>query len=374
MKHQKHNKISRPQLGNFGRVEISFLGTNCTHLKSLFDQIVLKLSPFKIAIVDADHQAESCLISDIEVTDKINHYRIDQQKRPNKFQLQNTLSQCDLVLINGNHESASCQIVIIDEKKPLNKKIDRLSQVALILFKDKDNTLPEYLINSINGIENITQADFANIDFIVDFLKQKIHKQIPPLNGLVLRGGQSQRMGQDKAFINYNGEAQKDYTFNMINSKCEHTFVSINPNQTDHLPAIKDTFIGLGPLSGILSAFMQNPDAAWLVIACDLPYLTEATIDFLIRNRNPSKIATAFISPQYNDEQQAFPEPLITIYEPKAYLVLLQMLSLGVDCPRKTLINYDVEIIQFPDNKEAINVNNQEEYLKAKIDLSPKIA
>ena len=63
-----------------------------------------------------------------------------------------------------------------------------------------------------------------------------------------------------------------------------------------------------------------------------------------------------------------FLEPLITIWEPKAYPIMLSYLAQGYSCPRKVLINSDVEIIEVED---AIirNINTPEEYELAKNEL-----
>ena len=59
-----------------------------------------------------------------------------------------------------------------------------------------------------------------------------------------------------------------------------------------------------------------------------------------------------------------FVEPLITIYEPKAYPILLSYLAQGYSCPRKVLINSDVEIVEVDDDLIR-NVNTPEEYQQA---------
>lgn len=77
-------------------------------------------------------------------------------------------------------------------------------------------------------------------------------------------------------------------------------------------------------------------------------------------NRNPSKLATVFL-----DSEGKFPEPLITIWEPRAYPVLLRYLSQGYSCPRKVLINSDVEVLKAPDVQEFQNINDPEAYASA---------
>ena len=84
----------------------------------------------------------------------------------------------------------------------------------------------------------------------------------------------------------------------------------------------------------------------------------------LLNRRNSAKIATAI-----KGKGKDFPEPLITIYEPKAYPILLQYLAQGYSCPRKMLINSDVEIIEIDDDFIR-NINTPEEFELAKKELN----
>ena len=122
--------------------------------------------------------------------------------------------------------------------------------------------------------------------------------------------------------------------------------------------------MGLGPLGGILSAFQADPNAAWLVLACDLPFLTRATLEFLVTHRQPARMATSLQSPW-----DSFPEPLVTIWEPRSYGQLLRFLSLGYSCPRKALINSDIELLVPPVPAELRNVNTPEERAAAEREL-----
>jgi molybdopterin-guanine dinucleotide biosynthesis protein A len=57
---------------------------------------------------------------------------------------------------------------------------------------------------------------------------------------------------------------------------------------------------------------------------------------------------------------------LITIWEPKSYPVLLSFLAQGCSCPRKVLINSDVNLLSAPDPQELTNVNTPEEFEQVK--------
>jgi molybdopterin-guanine dinucleotide biosynthesis protein A len=150
---------------------------------------------------------------------------------------------------------------------------------------------------------------------------------------------------------------------------CQDVFVSVRAEQAAELPAglvpLPDTFLGLGPLGGILSAFRHDPNAAWLVLACDLPFLTADTLRALAAGRQPARLATAFQSPSSD-----FPEPLITIFEPRAYPELLRFLGLGYSCPRKMLINSDVCVLPTPGGEALRNVNTPAERAAAEQELS----
>ncbi|RYD52460.1 MAG: molybdenum cofactor guanylyltransferase [Sphingobacteriales bacterium] len=188
-------------------------------------------------------------------------------------------------------------------------------------------------------------------------LQTLIAQQRPPLYGLVLAGGQSQRMGTDKGLLQYHGQPQREVAFNLLQPYCEQTFISCNASQASGimLPKIEDRFLGLGPMGGILSAFQAAPDAAWLVVATDLPYLNPETLDYLIAHRNSSALATAFRG------YQELPEPLLTIWEPRAYPILLQAIGLGMSCPRKVLLSGTVELLQPPVPEALQNVNQPDE-------------
>jgi molybdopterin-guanine dinucleotide biosynthesis protein A len=176
------------------------------------------------------------------------------------------------------------------------------------------------------------------------------------LKGIVLAGGNSQRMGQDKGAMQWHGMSQRDHVAGLLSSFCSEVFISCRAEQelTDSsYPLLADTVTGIGPYGAILSAFEKDLKTAWLVVACDLPLLDEATLQFLIKNRDRDAIATTFESPH-----DGLPEPLITIWEPAAYPFLLAKLEEGIKCPRKALMQSDnVTILKAPYLNALMNAN-----------------
>ena len=372
-KHQKHTKLTKPGFGFFGRNEWAIIGTPCGNIQQLAYQITQNLAQTcQISYVDADHKSADeaakegmaknnamAFGANLEYTDKINFHRFDTKAQLDTYQFRQHFNESDLVLVNGNHFIAKKQIVVVDPKKEksLEKKLDRLTNVGLILMVGE--TIPSYLKNHLSNIAKIPTYKFSAIDKITAFLKKDLQTNRPPLYGLVLAGGKSQRMGQDKGQISYHGKPQRVFMAEILSQLCEQTYLSVRSSKnqtTKNYPFIEDTFYDLGPFGAIASAFRQQPNAAWLVVACDLPLLDLETLDYLVKNRNTSAVATAFNSPV-----NEFPEPLISIWEPRSYPILMQFLTQGYSCPRKVLINSNVHLLDAPNGQKLMNVNRPEE-------------
>lgn len=186
----------------------------------------------------------------------------------------------------------------------------------------------------------------------------------PVLNGLVLAGGKSIRLGRDKSTIKWHGKEQRYYMVDLLKTFCREVFISCREEQryvTDpDYNIIPDSYSDLGPYGAILSAFKVNAGCAWLIIACDLPLMDAKTLSYLVEQRDPRAMATTFKSPY-----DALPESLITIWESKSYYLLQSSLSLGGHSLRRILINNQVKIINAINTKALMNVNTKEEFEKA---------
>ena len=378
-KHQKHTKLTKPFVGNFSRNEWAIIGTPCGNIQKLTKDLTDKMSrtsKYKIAYIDADHKAGDDgenLPFALEYTDKMDFHRLDFSSKLTSFQFRALLNDADVALVNGNHFEAKRQIVVLDPKKmeSLSRKLDRLTAVDLFL-RVGETAMPDFLKNHLPNWAAVPVFDISETDKIADFLVSKI--QAPPLKGLVLVGGKSKRMGSDKAFLDYHGKPQYAITADILRGLDVEPFISCREEQATQFNAnhkvITDTFLELGPFGAILSAFRHDPNAAWLVVACDLPLLDTETLEFLIKNRNPSLTATSFKSPE---SKEGFPEPLIAIWEPRAYPTLLQFLAQGISCPRKVLINSEIELLTPPLSEALMNVNTPEERSALFNQLQPHI-
>ena len=377
--HKKHSDIARPSLGNFGRNEFAIVGTTCGNIQALAGDVMKALSPkYKCAYIDAEHSDKNDALKSqdafVKYTDKISFRELQYKNEPDKFQFHQLFNETDLILVNGNHNEAAAQIVVIDKVKEasLLKRVKQLNNVQLILLNDNVDGIFDFVKQAVPGWQSLPMLSLYETSNIIDFFQNRLTKNLPVLNGLVLAGGKSVRMGFDKTSLEWHGKAQRNYIADMISPLCSNVFISCREDQREAImgyETITDSFAGLGPYGAILSAFRSNPDAAWFVVASDLPLMDEATLQYLADRRDASAIATTFESPF-----DGFPEPLITIWEPKAYAILLSFLAQGYSCPRKALRNNNVHIIKAEHPEKLMNVNTQDELEKATALLQTKIS
>jgi molybdopterin-guanine dinucleotide biosynthesis protein A len=188
---------------------------------------------------------------------------------------------------------------------------------------------------------------------------------LAPLYGLVLAGGASRRMGQDKAALALHGRPQLDWACDTLARHCERVFVSIRADQQDDpvrrgRPVIVDVHDGAGPIAGIAAAQAAHPDCAWLVLACDLPFVDDAAIGHLVGHRDGRAVVA------YASSHDGLPEPLCAIYEPASRAGVLAALASGRNCPRKFIVGTGVALLRQPDPAALDNVNTPEELQRAR--------
>ena len=201
-----------------------------------------------------------------------------------------------------------------------------------------------------------------NFPIFVTIMTEKSWTQ-PKLNGLVLAGGDSTRMGTDKGLMDYHGMPQREYLLRLLKSVTTEAYISCRPGQIEDalLPVIEDHYEDMGPFGGILSAFQFDPKAAWLVVACDFPLLDHSGIQQLIRDRNTASIATSFL-----DTHTLMPEPWITILEPGIYPLLQEYHGRGKSSLRGILVDYNSTVIRAENPDILLNANTPEEAEKLK--------
>lgn len=186
------------------------------------------------------------------------------------------------------------------------------------------------------------------------------------LFGLVLAGGLSKRMGEDKSEIAYHGLPQYEYVARLLNKFCNEVFISVNrtANKTSAFALLPDSFLSEGPIAGILTALSAFPRVAWLIAPVDMPALDEPTIEFLLSNRSDRYKITCF-----TDAEGKNPEPLLSVWKAGVLPELLSYYHTGGRSVRSFMEDFGVNLLHAPNPQALVNINTR----KQRVDFDKKM-
>ncbi len=193
-----------------------------------------------------------------------------------------------------------------------------------------------------------------------------------PLCGLVLAGGRSIRMGQDKAsMVHPDGRPLARRAWEILHAAgCKAVVLSLRDKQpiplgfedvASSLVVARDADgIKSGPLTGIVSGMRAIPGADWLVTACDLPGLEVGILDHLLDSRLDGE---SFLA--YGSASNSQPEPLCAYYSANALELLENEINGESRSLRTILREHQCRLLESPTATALDNSNTPEEWAAA---------
>lgn len=185
------------------------------------------------------------------------------------------------------------------------------------------------------------------------------------LTGILLAGGQSSRMGRDKAFLEFNGRPLWRHQLDTL-GELNPSQLIISANEEQDFGAdpgadvVPDEFFGTGPLGGLVTALKYTRGTHVVVLAVDLPYMTSRFLRHGLLTR-------AYFGSGVIYWNNGYLEPLAALY-PKTLLVR------GQDCLRRGQFSLHafaqdaidqgiVDCLVLPDSHRALftNVNTPDD-------------
>jgi len=126
------------------------------------------------------------------------------------------------------------------------------------------------------------------------------------VRGVVLAGGESSRMGREKALMKYNDRTLIEYSLESISGiEGKPLIISNNRevgNFLEGIEVIPDFLLGRGPLGGIYTALEHTKDDI-VIVACDTPLLKKETVERLVTEWGNADISV------YMNEGKIYPFP-----------------------------------------------------------------
>jgi molybdopterin-guanine dinucleotide biosynthesis protein A len=141
------------------------------------------------------------------------------------------------------------------------------------------------------------------------------------LAGAVLVGGRSTRMGRDKALVEVEGVAMAERVARVIDAIGARPVVLVGGAERPiGRPWVADLYPGEGPLGGIITALTEVDAERVAVLACDLPWIDQATLEALVDEAGDADVVCAF-----TDRRQ----PLCAIWRSRVLPTLRRAFTAG---------------------------------------------
>ena len=285
------------------------------------------------------------------------HFAIVADNAFKKRSITHALEQCDCILIEGYKQSPFDKIVFLDQegKLPIPSEIPGIKAVVHQGITGE-------------GLPDVPRFHRDEIESIYQFVRDHFISRESELYGAVFVGGESKRMGKPKFALTYDGISGTEKAVKLLSNFCNKVFLSSRADldmgsltKINNVERINDEHIQLGPVGGLATLMGQFPDKAWMITACDMPFLKEDDFETILQNRDPLRYGTCYVQ-----KGNFGYEPMCAIYEPKFIVPLFEAMS-----RRELSLSRIIEALPFKklkideaDRAKFMNINTTEDYEK----------
>lgn len=187
---------------------------------------------------------------------------------------------------------------------------------------------------------------------------------VPNVTGAILAGGQSSRMGSNKALLPYRGVRIIEAIRRQLAGLFDEVLVVTNsPEQYAFLGCrmVPDLYPGMGALAGLHAGLAHSRTPHIFAVACDMPQLNDTLIRTLVARRHQAEVVIP--------EGEKCPEPLHAVYS-RSCLPAMEM-ALRTE-QRRIVSFFDMAQVRLvprgkiaaldPDYASFRNINTPEDY------------
>lgn len=114
-----------------------------------------------------------------------------------------------------------------------------------------------------------------------------------PITGIILAGGESRRMGKDKAFLEMGESCIVRSLYCQLISVCKQVMIVTNSRKASlftTIPVVVDQRQNQGPLMGVYSGLIASSSEINIITACDIPYIEPTLFPLLLAHFDNKEI------------------------------------------------------------------------------------
>ena len=131
------------------------------------------------------------------------------------------------------------------------------------------------------------------------------------ITGIILSGGKSSRLGEEKGLAKFNGKPLISYSIDILKPVCDNILISANSQLDDYddfgYEVIEDQVKDIGPMGGLMACLERSDTRYNFVISCDTPFVPPDLFPYLLESIENFQVA----APVHHDN---YIEPLCAVY------------------------------------------------------------
>ena len=184
-----------------------------------------------------------------------------------------------------------------------------------------------------------------------------VEKQV---NGFVLAGGKSSRMGEDKSTLELKGKMMISYSIEALQSVCQSVSIISNSDRYAHFiyPVYRDDVQEKGPLAGILTGLRLSDTDFNLFVSCDVPAIQPSLLSYLIEQSEGYDAVVPYFGEKGHPLVALYSKNCIAAFENCIAKDQLKMM----DAIEKVKIN-KLQLDGLFDERTLSNINTMKEFL-----------
>lgn len=178
------------------------------------------------------------------------------------------------------------------------------------------------------------------------------------ITGIILAGGLSSRMGQDKGLLQYKGRALVDYAIDALKPLCSEIIISSNNKEYELFGyrVVRDVHQKVGPIGGLYSALAEANTNDILMCPCDMPFITTDIFNRILENKANSKVTVV-------ESISGKLYPTLGYYQKSCLPVILQFIEQGQYKLQLLMKALNAKTIQIENHKSLLNFNSPEDLI-----------
>lgn len=184
-------------------------------------------------------------------------------------------------------------------------------------------------------------------------------KEVKQLNGIILAGGKSSRMGTEKGLLNLQGMPFVNHIIRALKPHVDNIYIVSDNPVFDRFEAIRvpDIVKNYGPVGGLYSGLSISRSQFSVVLSCDIPLINETVLITLINNKTRDADVIQL-------ESMGHSLPLIALYNQSCLAHFKQQIQLGERRLKSVLANLKVKTICLDPAlaPAVVNINTKSEY------------